>query len=76
MTKGIALVESCPICSKSNNCCNSIDKSLGICWCSQEFFPKEIFELVPPEQLRKTCICKDCLDRFKEAMKKAAVFKG
>ncbi len=56
----------CPICNEANNCCNSTDKSLGICWCSGEFFPKAIFELVPDDQLRKSCICKSCLDEFKD----------
>ncbi|WP_370569623.1 cysteine-rich CWC family protein [Sporosarcina sp. BP05] len=54
----------CPICKDNNNCCNSIGKSLGICWCSGEFFPKAILELVPYDQLRKSCICKKCLDEF------------
>jgi hypothetical protein len=56
--------DHCPICNEDNNCCNSTDKSLGICWCNGEFFPKAIFELVPDEQLRKSCICKRCLDDF------------
>ncbi|QGQ48688.1 cysteine-rich CWC family protein [Metabacillus sediminilitoris] len=50
----------CPICSKGNNC------GYHSCWCTKEYFPKEIFELVPDNQLRKSCICKECLDKFKE----------
>ncbi|MFP3124509.1 MULTISPECIES: cysteine-rich CWC family protein [Bacillaceae] len=50
----------CPICSKSNNC------GSHSCWCSKEVFPSGIFDLVPANQLRKSCICKECLDRFKE----------
>ncbi|WP_248734190.1 cysteine-rich CWC family protein [Neobacillus rhizosphaerae] len=65
MTLGINETERCPLCNSSNNCCNSQDKSLGICWCSEEDFPKEIFDLVPPDQLRKTCICKNCLEQFR-----------
>ncbi|RST57102.1 cysteine-rich CWC family protein [Siminovitchia terrae] len=57
--------EECPICGHHNNCCYSLDKKLGICWCSQESFPKEIFEQVPHEYLYKTCICKNCLEKFK-----------
>jgi hypothetical protein len=37
----------------------------GHCWCNAEDFPKEIFELVPPESRKKHCICKKCLDKFK-----------
>ncbi|MCZ2257378.1 cysteine-rich CWC family protein [Sporosarcina sp. G11-34] len=59
------LNETCPLCNQSNNCCNSKDKSLGICWCNEESFPREIFNQVPPDQLRKLCICKSCLEKFK-----------
>lgn len=59
------LNEHCPLCGKMNNCCYGKDKSLGICWCNQETFPHEIFELVPEKDIRVKCICKECLDRFK-----------
>lgn len=59
--------EKCPICGNDNNCCCSLDKKLGICWCSQESFPKGIFDKVPREHLYQTCICKDCLDKFKQS---------
>lgn len=55
----------CPLCNQANNCCNGLDKNLGICWCTKENFPQEIFTLIPEDQLRKTCICKDCLTKFK-----------
>ncbi len=57
--------KKCPICGKGNNCINVTSKPHGTCWCSNEYFPKEIFELIPAQQLRKSCICKDCLDKFK-----------
>ena len=56
----------CPICGKDNNCCYSLDKNLGVCWCTQEFFPDEIFSLVPLEERRKSCICKDCLHTYQQ----------
>ncbi|WP_416826329.1 cysteine-rich CWC family protein [Ectobacillus polymachus] len=55
----------CPLCGKDNNCGNISGKPHGTCWCNDESFPKEIFEMVPPEQLRKACICKECLTKFK-----------
>ena len=55
----------CPLCGKTNNCCYGKDKSLGICWCNQETFPTEIFELIPEKDIRVKCICKECLNRFK-----------
>ncbi|HBZ10697.1 MAG TPA: hypothetical protein DEO65_12580 [Bacillus bacterium] len=60
--------EKCPICSKDNNCCFSLDKNLGNCWCSKESFPKEVFDQIPSEELYKTCICKQCLDRIKHSL--------
>lgn len=60
-------IELCPLCRQNNNCCNSQDKSLGVCWCSEEAFPNEIFDLVPAEEIRKTCICKNCLKEFLES---------
>ncbi|MBD8005055.1 cysteine-rich CWC family protein [Bacillus norwichensis] len=59
--------EECPICGHLNKCCYSQNKKLGICWCSEEAFPKEIFEQVPQEYLFKTCICKKCLEKFKNS---------
>ncbi|WP_299090046.1 cysteine-rich CWC family protein [uncultured Metabacillus sp.] len=49
----------CPICGKYNNC------GYESCWCSKECFPREIFDLLPEHQLRRSCICKECLDHFK-----------
>ncbi|WP_231597612.1 cysteine-rich CWC family protein [Bacillus sp. SA1-12] len=49
----------CPFCNKNNNC------GYESCWCSKEFFPREIFDLLPEQQLRKSCICQACLDHFK-----------
>lgn len=50
----------CPICGMRNNCGNDS------CWCSKEVFPSGIFDLVPANKLSKACICKECLDKFKE----------
>ncbi len=41
----------------------------GICWCFTEQFPNEIFELVPEESRRKRCICKKCLNKYREEQK-------
>lgn len=58
--------DHCPLCGNDNRCCHSQDmKSLGTCWCTKEEFPKKIFDQVPPEYVRKLCICKDCVEAFK-----------
>ena len=41
----------------------------GNCWCDTEEFPNEIFELVPVESRRKHCICKKCLNKYREEQK-------
>ncbi|WP_188432715.1 cysteine-rich CWC family protein [Kroppenstedtia guangzhouensis] len=52
----------CPICGQENGCGRG--ERQGSCWCTREYFPKGIFEWVPPDQLRKSCICIDCLKRY------------
>ncbi|MGM7722260.1 cysteine-rich CWC family protein [Metabacillus sp. Hm71] len=59
MFEGTIKPMECPICGKYNNC------GYESCWCSKECFPREIFDLLPEHQLRKSCICKECLDYFK-----------
>lgn len=56
----------CPICHQVNNCGNGNQET---CWCRNEFFPSEIFDLVPTEQMRKACICKVCLESFRRTIK-------
>ncbi|WP_019415546.1 cysteine-rich CWC family protein [Paenisporosarcina sp. TG20] len=51
----------CPICNKINHCGNELGEPT--CWCSKQFFPKEIFKLVSNEKLYKSCICKECLNK-------------
>lgn len=58
----------CPICGEENKCMAG-DAEHGKCWCDKEAFPKGIFELVPEESLRKHCICKKCLEKFREKEK-------
>jgi hypothetical protein len=61
--------KNCPICGKENECMTGAGE-LNNCWCSIEEFPNGIFELVPEESRRKHCICKNCLDKFKEEQKR------
>ncbi|PKR85520.1 cysteine-rich CWC family protein [Heyndrickxia camelliae] len=58
-------IETCPLCGNSNQCYNSRNSTSKECWCTAEVFPNEIFDLVPQEKWRKTCICKNCLEKFK-----------
>ena len=54
----------CPICNRNNNCSSFSADSTTQCWCAKENFPQEIFNLVPREQLRKSCICRSCFVEF------------
>ncbi|MCL6452706.1 MAG: cysteine-rich CWC family protein [Alicyclobacillus sp.] len=56
---------TCPLCGNDNHCGNVAGKPHGTCWCDEEFFPKEIFENVPLGGPQRSCICKNCLDKFK-----------
>lgn len=54
----------CPICGEENGCMAGAKD--GHCWCNNETFPSGVFELVPAESQKKHCICKNCLDKYKE----------
>ncbi|SMQ80621.1 Cysteine-rich CWC [Bacillus sp. OV166] len=58
----------CPICEEENGCMIGAEEH-GNCWCNLEKFPNEIFELVPSESKRKHCLCKKCLNKFREEQK-------
>jgi hypothetical protein len=58
----------CPICGEENECMTGAGEH-GSCWCDTEEFPNEIFELVPVESRRKHCICKKCLNKYREENK-------
>ncbi|MDR6999792.1 cysteine-rich CWC family protein [Neobacillus niacini] len=58
----------CPICGEENQCMTGAGEH-GNCWCDSKTFPNEILELVPAESIRKHCICKKCLDQYKEEHK-------
>ncbi|WP_248925084.1 cysteine-rich CWC family protein [Paenibacillus hamazuiensis] len=55
----------CPFCNEDNRCGRMADEPDGACWCSKEVFPQRIFESLPPDRLGTSCICKSCLDKFK-----------
>lgn len=43
----------------------------GNCWCDAEGgFPKGILELVPIESRGQHCICKKCVDQYREEAKR------
>ncbi|MBR2564122.1 MAG: cysteine-rich CWC family protein [Paenibacillus sp.] len=52
----------CPLCGESNNCAYAAGKPHSECWCNNAVFPEEVFERIPAEHRRKSCICQQCLE--------------
>ena len=52
----------CPICGQDNNC-QSHERE---CWCYHIEVPKGILDLVPEDKIGKACICKSCIEKYKE----------
>lgn len=57
----------CPICGEPNQCAMAADPTARECWCGSETFPREIFNHLPNEAVRKACICRKCLERFQKS---------
>lgn len=64
MTLEIYEAKLCPLCQKDNKCGLTNNPLARDCWCFKAGFPKEIFELLPPDR-EKVCICEICMVEFK-----------
>ncbi len=53
----------CPLCGKPNNCQHDTGKG---CWCDKEHFPEELLSRIPTEKRMKACVCRDCLEKFRQ----------
>lgn len=58
----------CPFCKKENLCQAHIKNST--CWCFDIKVPKELIALIPQNLQMKSCICKNCIEAFKEDKEK------
>ncbi|MBB6022016.1 hypothetical protein HNR77_003111 [Paenibacillus sp. JGP012] len=54
----------CPLCGESNGCSYAAGKPHSECWCNHASFPEGVFERIPAEKRRKSCICQRCLDSY------------
>lgn len=52
----------CPICGKENNCMAHSDE---LCWCNDMKIPNELLDLFPETKRGKACICKHCIQSYK-----------
>lgn len=53
----------CPFCKKENGCQAHIPNNN--CWCNHIKVPVELREFIAPEFRMKACICKECIELFK-----------
>lgn len=56
----------CPLCGQENNCV--VEKGLdpATCWCMFTKVPSELLDSVPESERRKSCICKECINKYNE----------
>lgn len=59
----------CPLCGGPNAC--GIAAGDATCWCFTTKVPRELLERVPEDQKGIVCICRTCINGFKEEEKEA-----
>lgn len=52
---------TCPICGKNNKCTHSNN-----CWCHTTKVSKKVIDMVPQDKKGKACICKECVEKYKD----------
>lgn len=60
--KNIAADRICPICGEDNHCQHGEDS----CWCEEVIIPQKLLDQVPLDKRGKVCICRPCIENFKE----------
>lgn len=58
---------ACPLCGGANECqlCSSVVYK-GQCWCAREEIPGELLARVPEHLQNRACICRACVENFRE----------
>jgi hypothetical protein len=56
----------CPLCGEDNGCYAVLGKDPHKCWCMTASVPKQLLTQIPDEDRNKSCVCKACVDKFKE----------
>lgn len=56
----------CPICEENNLCqvCSTD------CWCKDVVIPASLLDLIPKGKQGKSCVCLQCIDRYKKSPEK------
>ena len=58
----------CPLCGGPNYCAMAANPAAEVCWCEGVEFPPELLAQIPENAVRKTCVCKNCLDQYLETI--------
>jgi hypothetical protein len=58
----------CPLCGELNHCAMAADPSATKCWCEEVKFPDELLDQIHENAVRKTCVCKKCLEIYQESI--------
>ncbi|SHE98380.1 Cysteine-rich CWC [Tissierella praeacuta DSM 18095] len=56
--------KTCPLCGKDNNCQHGEEE----CWCHTVKIPAAILDMIPKEKKGKACVCKECINKYKEQL--------
>lgn len=60
-------VARCPLCCEPNKCALAADPDAAECWCDGEEFPDELLAQIPENAIRRTCVCQNCLEKYRES---------
>ena len=58
----------CPLCGEPNHCAMAANPEAEKCWCEGVEFPPELLAQIPENAVRKTCVCKKCLEKYQETI--------
>lgn len=53
---------TCPLCGNDNNC----QHVQNDCWCNNVVVPKHIMDMIPDDKKGKACVCKSCVEKYRE----------
>ncbi len=53
---------TCPLCGNDNNC----QHGQSDCWCNNVVVPKHIMDMIPDDKKGKACVCKSCVEKYRE----------
>jgi hypothetical protein len=59
---------TCPLCGEPNKCALAADPNATECWCDSVEFPPELLARIPEDAVRKTCVCKRCLEEYQQSI--------